>query len=379
MKVAISIAASLLALALGLLALYPAHAQAQPSTLATDPELGSIKSGYEYGRYDDVLTKVRARIDRGGASRELLVQLHKYAGLSAFNVNQPEQALRHFEALLRLDPDFSLDPFAVPPPTIAVFEKLKKDLEPTLDLIRQQQRLEAERAKRDAEDRLRRQKEDEERRRRMEELSRRVTVRNVEKKSFLVNFVPFGAGQFQQDRVANGVIIATAEGVFALTSIIAHFAYRGILKTEKTPVDYVTGTRDEIKVVIPPGREMEAKVWTFVKYASAAGFYATWGYGVVDAIAHHQDETVTTTTTTLQPEPERNLPRRNAPLDEGPPAPLPASPDGPAPPPPPDDEEDEEKVPVGPSVTGSAKSELRPRFFLHPTRGGLGGGFTLQF
>lgn len=360
---------------IALLALGAAPAEVRAQTGAptaaepTDPDVEALRPLYEYGRYDDVLARARGRLDRGGLTREQLVTLHKYAALAAFNLGQQPDAERHFTALLRLDPDFSLDPFAVAPPTVAFFEKLKKDLDPQLDLIRQQQRLEAERKKREDEDRVRRQADDEARRRRLEELSRRVTVRNVEQKSFLVNFVPFGAGQFQQGRTANGVVLAAAEGAFALTSIIAYFAYDALIEAQDIEFDDAIRGRVTKRVYgIPLERVNEANTWRIVKYASAGAFYTLYGYGVVDSIYHHQDEVVTTTTLQLPPEPEPRLPSRTSPASPGP-APVPEG-DVPVKENP---EQEKDTVPLGPGVTGSA------RLFLYPTPGGMGAGLTLNF
>ena len=84
-----------------------------------DPEVSTLNASYEYGRYAEVLERAGTRIDRGRLSDKDLAELHKLAALSAFNLDRMDDSSRHFRALLRLDPDFNLDPFAVPPPTVA--------------------------------------------------------------------------------------------------------------------------------------------------------------------------------------------------------------------------------------------------------------------
>ncbi len=284
-------------LLLALLLARPVHAQEGESA-----ELASIRSAFEFGKYAEVLERAVARIDRGRLDEASLVELHKLAGLSAFNLGRREDAARHLRALLRLEPDFGLDPFVVPPPAIAFFEELRRDLRAELSLIRQEKRLRLERERAEASRREQERLQAEERRRRVEELARQVTVRTVEKRSFLVNFVPFGAGQFQQGRTSLGVIFAATEGAFAVSSILAFFAYDNLFEENTFIVDdrnSSTGTTTITTRSIPTDKEAQRDAWRLVKYGSAAGFYAMYALGVADALYNHQDEVVRTGIETL--------------------------------------------------------------------------------
>jgi hypothetical protein len=168
-----------------------------------DEAVSGLRSSYEYGRYAEVLERAAARIDRGRLGEQDLVELHKLAGLSAFHLHRGDEAERHFRALLRLDPDFHLDPFAVPPPAVTYLDTLRGEMEAELEQVRQERRLRLERERQDVERRERERVEGEEQRRRLELMSRQVTVRVVEKHSVLVNLIPFGAGQFQQGRTGS--------------------------------------------------------------------------------------------------------------------------------------------------------------------------------
>src|SRR5262249_30184291 len=249
------------------------------------------------------------RIDRGGLDEASLVQWHKLAGLAAFNLKRTEQAQRHIAALLRLDPDFALDPFVYPPPAVALVEKGRQGRPPArgpapargeghgpeLDRIRAERRAQAAAAKRAAEERAALAREAEEQRRQIEEMSRQVTVRTVEKRSFLVNFVPFGAGQFQQGRVAAGTGFAIAEALLGITSVVAYFAYGSLVETRTIPLDNrFPGAPTVVETGIPANREDEAKVWRALKIGAGLGFYGVYAAGVADAIIHHQDVVVTT-------------------------------------------------------------------------------------
>ncbi|NNC15176.1 hypothetical protein HRD49_00890 [Corallococcus exiguus] len=314
----------------------PASARAQ-APMGADPEVAALRSSFEYGKYAEVLERAGQRIDRGDLPEEDLVELHKLAGLSAFNLNKTDDAERHLRAVLRLDPDFSLDPFVVPPPAVAYFEDLKNQMSGERDFLRQEQRLRLEREKTEQERREQERVALETQRRRAEELARQVTVRTVEKHNFLVNFVPFGAGQFQQGRNGMGIAFAATEGVLAITSIIAFFAYDSLFEERLINLDNVLDEdgRASIPVrYIPTDRARQADTWQLLKLASATGFYTVYTLGVVDAVYHHEDQVVSSTTVESRPEPKPS-----------------------------------------PTVSQAAP----PRVRLYSTKGGLGAGFSLTF
>jgi hypothetical protein len=276
-----------------------------------DPEVSALRASYEYGRYAEVLERAVSRIDRGRLSDTELAELHKLAGLSAFHLNRSEDSSRHFRALLRLEPDFNLDPFAVPPPAVDWLDSIREQMAAELELVRQERRLRVERERTEAERRERERVAAEEQRRRVETLSRQVTVREVEKRSYLVNFVPFGAGQFQQGRTGLGTLLAAAEGALAVTSILSFFAYDSLFETGKVTVDDVNGPRDITVSYIPTHRKPQALVWTGLKYGAAGGFYAVYAAGVLDALLHHQDQVIHTHLETLPSEPRPPPPAAN--------------------------------------------------------------------
>jgi tetratricopeptide (TPR) repeat protein len=299
------------------LAIWAQGAWAQESA-AVDPnaELANLQRGFQYGRYEEVLKRAAQRIDRGNLSEQELIELHKYAGLSAFYLKNMQQAQRHLVALSELDPDYALDPFVVPPAAMKYFDQLRKDRAQELNSIREQRRLRSERLQREAEERQRAQRDAEDQRRRLEQLSSRVTVRTVETRSYLVNFIPFGAGQFQQGRNQLGVVFAATEGVLALTSIIAYFAYAAQIRERTTTVDGrvgPSGTFSFTEQGIPADRRSEAAAWRNLKYGAGGAFWLAYVIGVVDALYHHQDQVVSSSVTqpatspaTPAPEPVSN-------------------------------------------------------------------------
>ena len=60
-----------------------------------DAEVTTLRGTYEYGRYAEVLERAGMRIDRGRLADKDLAELHKLAGLSAFNLNRTEDSVLH--------------------------------------------------------------------------------------------------------------------------------------------------------------------------------------------------------------------------------------------------------------------------------------------
>jgi tetratricopeptide (TPR) repeat protein len=336
--------------------LIASSAFAQDATLAErleDPEVSALRASYDYGKYQEVLDRARSRIDSGGLGEDELAELHKLAGLSAYQLGQAKEAERHFGALLRLSPDYSLDPFAHPPKVIALFEGVRQELAPTLELLRQEQRLRQERLRREAEARERLARAEEEQRRRLEELSRTVQVEKVEQRSFLLNLLPFGAGQFQQGRAGLGVALAATQGVLAATSMVSLLARASLYETRTFTLDDRLGGPVVVeRTGIPASRLDQAVTWRIAQLASAGAFYGMYAFGVIDAVVHHEPEVVTRTTVTLPKEPP---PAEPPPSRDLAPTPTP----GPAP----------ERLPAVPKL----------RTHLLPTPGGLGAALTLTF
>lgn len=312
-----------------LLALAASVAFAQ---VVPEREIQIIQSLYDTGQYAEVVRRVDESFSVANFTDAQRVKLLELSAVSAFNTGDLKVAQLSYLALLKLNPDHVLDPFAVPPPAIRLFEQIKRDNVDALNLIRQQLALRAEQDKRAAEERARLAREEDERKRQQALRDGTVTVRTVEKRNFIVNLLPFGAGQFQQGRLGVGAAFAVVEGLTAILSLVSYFAIEGLFQDvtlefwdrvrppgqENTP--YTVTVRQ-----IPDSRRTERDVWTGIKYATGAAFYALWAIGAGEAIWHHQDEVVT-----------------------------------------------EQKVPVK-ATTPSAQ------FRLYPAVGGIGAGLTIRF
>jgi hypothetical protein len=338
----------------------PPRALAQGSGGVKEADMGKLRTLYEFGKFEEALGKALALIPvergRDKPNEETLIELYKYAGAAAFNLGKAAEAEPQFLALLQIDPDFVLDPFIYPPPAVNFLEKLKRDNVKILDSIRETRR---EQRKREAEEREeKRRKEQEEARRRLDLLSHTTTIRTVEKHSFALNFVPFGAGQFQQKRNTMGVLLASSEGALAITSIIAYLALNSLIEEQTITIDgrlAAPGSSDKVAFTvrgIPRNRASEANVWRLVKVASGAAFYTVYAYGVVDAVYHHEDEVVSSSTSQRGSSPAKET---TGPVGIG------------------------TDALVGSNLT-EPSPDLGPRFFFFPVPGdGLGAGLTLTF
>ena len=291
-------------------ALFCATAQAQ---VVAEREVEAVRQNFNAGNYKEALDRAVGAMETTNFDDAQRIELHKYAGVSAFNLGDHSGAEQHFLALLKLNPDYVLDPFAYPPPVIRLFEDTRRKSADALNLIRQQIALRDEQARRDKIEAERKAREAADRAARLDQLAKNITVRTVEKRSWLVNFLPFGAGQFQQGRSAPALFFAGFEGAMAVVSIVGFIAIQTLYK------DFTYTFDDRIYPVsftvhgIPPDRAGQYQAWNIVKLVSSGLFYLAWVVGVIDSLAHHQDEVVTTEKTSIDELEKSNPPAPIAP------------------------------------------------------------------
>lgn len=277
--------------------------------IVPDRELEIVRQNFNVGNYRDALNRARNAMEIANFNDVQRVELHKYAGVSAFNLGEVPGAEKHFLALLQLNPDYVMDPFAYPPPAIRIFEEVKRKNADSLNLIRQQIALRDEQLRREAVEREKLRVLAEEARRRLELQAQEVTVRTIEHRAFMVNFIPFGAGQFQQGRTGFAVMFASIEAVLAITSMAAFVAIEQLYENKTyTYTDRIVPFSFTVRR-IPEALKNTAENLKILKYASGGAFYGVWAVGVADSLVHHQDEVVTTEVKRLGPAPKAALPK----------------------------------------------------------------------
>jgi tetratricopeptide (TPR) repeat protein len=126
------------------------------------------------------------------AQTDDLVEAHVLLGVCSFESGDHKQARREFEDALELNTELKLDPVVFSTDAVDFFEEVKTEVK--------------EREERDAQAR--------DLARKNEELQAKLdSLRIIETHSYGTNFVPFGAGQFQNGERTKGLLFALAEGI----------------------------------------------------------------------------------------------------------------------------------------------------------------------
>lgn len=256
------------------LSLFPAAAG-----LAAPPaDLKRAKDRYEFGAYADAAGAVREILARRKDLPDSeVVEAYRILGLSEYQLGDRGAARSAFVNLLSVDPDYALDAFLVPPQIVEFFDRVKREAEPELAPLRERRRQLKE------QERL----AEEARRKLLAEEAARSgppsKVVLVQERIYLFNWLPFGAGQFQNGENGKGTAIAISQvllGAVNLTAIVAHSEIAGSARRcSFSPgcanPPYSDDTRSQLKTL------------DIVKYVSAGLFWGIYAYSVVDAHAHY--------------------------------------------------------------------------------------------
>jgi tetratricopeptide (TPR) repeat protein len=244
--------------------------------LAAPPELKRAKDRFEFGAYAEA----------AGTLRQLLagqphlpdaeaVDAYRMLGIAEYQLGDKLAARAAFVTLLSVDPDYALDAFLVPPPIVEFFDAVKKEHEPTLAPLRERRR----------ELREQQRMEEEAKRRLLSEEQARTgppgKVVRVEERVYLFNWMPLGAGQFQNGDRAKGTAIAAGQIVLGLVNVSAIVFHNQIAQDRtRTCISGQPGCSR------PPYSDSDRTLLSqidAVKYVSAGLFWALYGYGVWDA------------------------------------------------------------------------------------------------
>jgi len=252
-----------------------AVAMAVPS--APSPELRRARDRFEFGAWSDCAAIVRQLVGgRSELSEEEAVQAWQMLGISAWHLGDRAQTRTAFVSLLQVNPDHQLDAFLVPPAIVEFFEEVKREQEPTLGPLRRRRRMLREQERLAEEARRRLFAED---RARSDPVTR---VIRVQERSYILNWMPLGAGQFQNGHRAKGMAIAAGElalGAINIGSILIHNQIVDDSGNRCSPSARSGCSR-------PPYTDSARRNLTVVdavKYSSAGLFWGLYGVGVWDA------------------------------------------------------------------------------------------------
>jgi tetratricopeptide (TPR) repeat protein len=245
-------------------------------TLLAPPELKRAKDRYEFGAYADAAGTLRQLLAGDpDLSEPESMDAYRMLGIAEYHLGDLPQSRAAFVNLLSYDPDYALDPFLVPPAIVEFFDRVKKEHEPALAPLRE--RRQALRAQQRLAD-------DAKRRLLAEEALRTgppTRVVRVEKHHYFFNWLPLGAGQFQNGEKAKGTAIASGEVVLAAVNIAAILVHNSI--AQDTSRSCVSGQRN---CSHPPYSDSDRRLLgqvDVVKYVSAGAFWSLYAYGVWDA------------------------------------------------------------------------------------------------
>ncbi len=250
--------------------------------LATpEADVKRARDRYEFGAYADAAGAARDVLARNPSLPDpVAIEAWRILGLAEYQLGDRPAARQAFIHLLSIDPDQVLDPFLVPPPIVEFFDKVRADAEPELAPLRERKRQlqEQERLAEEARRRLL-----------LEEQARsgppsKVVV--VEEHVYLLNFLPFGVGQFQNGDTTKGIIIAVSQVVFGAINLGAIFAHNAIADDPSRRCSVSTPTNCSNPPIPDSDRALLNNI-DIVKYVSAGLFWGVYAYGVADSLIHY--------------------------------------------------------------------------------------------
>jgi hypothetical protein len=260
----------------------PARPVVRPPAPASAPspaqEFSRGRTAFNRGEYARAIELLRpllypeARLESEGE----IASAHRMLGVAHLYERQNTEAADEFRKLLQLRPDYRMDRLLDPPMVVDFFNNVLKEQETELADL----------------ERKRRQAQEDERRR-LDALRAGPTfvVRNYDRHSLMVSFVPFGAGQFQNgDRSKGWFFLGTevalaAVSVGAMASNYAIYGARPLLRCEPSA---------EAEAGLCPAGFKESperarsELLKKVQVASGVLFFATAIWGVTDAVLNYQ-------------------------------------------------------------------------------------------
>jgi tetratricopeptide (TPR) repeat protein len=190
-----------------------------------------------------------------------LAEAHVLLGVAHFESGSRDEARTEFDRALSQDEDLRLDPLLFSAEAVAFFEERQEQFKKKAEIDAEIRRLAEQR-----------------------DALRRAFV--IEKRPYYINFVPFGAGQFQNNQNGKGLFFSVAQGVTGATSM-AIFGYHAIKYdfNGKVPRDEAAGVRRLQQVQVVAG-------------FTCLGLMA---WGIIDSLMNYEPTTQLTADDILSP------------------------------------------------------------------------------
>jgi hypothetical protein len=227
-----------------------------------------VRSHFEAGNYEEALKRARDVLTSDALTDAQRMEVNRWAGLSAFNLDDLKTASEFLTQVLFLNPDCVLDPFAVPPLAIAFFEELRKKNEEALNLVRRQLAEQGTGKPSEA----------------AASSAPPPLAKSAPPLTRAFLFAPFGVAQFEQQRPAEGLTLALVQGLLAASSVVGFWGLESLYRTQTLTLDDRVGSEVTYTVRgIPESRRDEARGFRALKDVSAVAFYVAYAAGVADA------------------------------------------------------------------------------------------------
>lgn len=259
------------ALLLGLaMALHPLAAPAEEAAGDTFELLQRLRQQFREGSYEEAIATGRVILE-AEPSTLVRAEAHQYVGASAELLGRTEMAEEHFEELLTVLPTFQLEQSEFPTEVLTLFETIRLRYQDRIRLADDARRRAAEAERLERERRLR-----DEAARLAALAEPRYMMREVRRRHLAIAFLPFGAGQFQNDMPGRGYAFMFTELGLTAASMVLWILHA----TMPTDVDDRAGARD-----LRLGYE-------YASYAvyGALGVAVVWG--IIDALVNFRAESV---------------------------------------------------------------------------------------
>ncbi len=226
------------------------------------------RQAYENQEYAKAIALFKGILDDDEAialNPLVALETRKYFAASYLFLQKPEQARAQFEALLKQDPEYDIDPLSFPKEVVQLFSQVRE--------ATRAERAQALESKRKNEEHARRQRElqklrEKQRLLQLQEMAATEVV--IERNSRWLAAIPFGVGQFQNGHDGLGIFFAVSEAslvVLGATSFFLHASLRN-----ENPAD---SNRDE-------ARRAE-RAFRYTNWVSVAALVTVMSIGVVDA------------------------------------------------------------------------------------------------
>lgn len=244
--------------------------------LASSPsqEFDRGRTAFLRGEYERAVTIIYPLLypDLRLETESDVVLAHRMLGVSYLFENKQTEARDEFRKLLELSPDYRFDPLLDPPKVVEFFNGIVREQQAQLG---------------DIDIRLKKREEQ------MNRHVGQVLVRRTERRSYLINFVPFGAGQFQNQQRRKGWAFLGAESALAATSLgtfmanIAIYGWRPLRLCNDQPIAPMGGCPP---AMVDHSQEDGSRRLMDVQIVSGVLFFGVAIAGMVDAIANFQPE-----------------------------------------------------------------------------------------